>query len=99
MHLSQRALYMKDSAVEDAARIISATHYEPQIFHILNSETLAPSTESKQNDALAVSEEANRIELELIKKEDSDFELTEALFMQSLGLETLSNAHSSRSWA
>lgn len=99
MHLSQRALYMKDSAVEDAARIISATHYDTQILHMLNSETLAPSTESKQNDALAASEEANRIELELIKKEDSDFELTEALFMQSLGLESLSNAHLSRSWA
>jgi hypothetical protein len=88
---------MKDSAVEDAARVISATHYDPQIFQILNPETLAPSTESKQNDALAASEEANRIELELIKKEDSDFELTEALFMQSLGLESLSNTHLSRS--
>jgi hypothetical protein len=88
---------MKDSAVEDAARGISATHYDPQFFHILNPETLAPSTESKQNDALAASEEANRLELELIKKEDSDFELTEALFMQSLGLESLSNTHLSSS--
>ena len=88
---------MKDSAVEDAARVISATHYDTQIFHVLNPETLASSTESKQNDAFAASEEANRLELELIKKEDSDFELTEALFMQSLGLESLSNSHLLRS--
>ena len=97
MRLLQRAQYMKDSAVEDAASAISATHYDTQIFHILNPETLAPSTESKQSDAPAASEEAHRIELELIKKEDSDFEVTEALFMQSLGLESLSNTHFSRS--
>ena len=86
MYLLQRAQYMKESALEDAKKILSATYHDSQMFQIISPETLAPSTESKQNDAIAASEEANRIEMELIRKEDSDFEITEAIFMQSLGL-------------
>ena len=86
MYFLQRAQYMKESALEDAKKILSATYHDSQMFQIISPETLAPSTESKQNDAIAASEEANRIEMELIRKEDSDFEITEAIFMQSLGL-------------
>ena len=82
---------MKDSAAEDAAKVLSTINHDPHMSHILSPETLAPSMELKQNDALTASEEANRIELELIKKEDSDFDITEALFMESLGLGSHSN--------
>ena len=84
---------MKESALEDAKKILSATHHDSQIFQIISPDTLAPSMESKQNDAIAASEEADRIELELVRKEDSDFEITEAIFMQSLGLGSHSNSN------
>ena len=93
MYLLQRAQYMKDSALEDAAKMLSAPHHDTHIFQNFSPETLAPSTESKQNDAMAALEEANRIEMELIRKEDSDFEITEAIFMQSLGLGSHSNSN------
>ena len=88
---------MKEYAVEDAAKIFSVAQHEPQSFQILSPETLAPITESKQNYALAASAEANRIELDLIQKEDRDFEITEALFMESLGLGLGANSHSNLS--